>query len=101
MIGAAVTTYFASLLMKRIGRRAGFTLGACVGIVGAVICAAAIAAASFWLFCFGAMVFGVYNAFGQYYRFAAADVASARLQGEGDLATCSRAGWWAGSSARL
>jgi MFS family permease len=76
VIGAAVTTYFASLLMKRIGRRAGFTLGAGVGIVGALICAAALATASFWLFCFGAMVFGVYNAFGQYYRFAAADVAA-------------------------
>jgi MFS family permease len=76
VIGAAVTTYFASLAMKRIGRRAGFTLGACVGIVGAVICVAALAAASFWLFCFGATVFGVYNAFGQYYRFAAADVAT-------------------------
>ncbi|OGA07705.1 MAG: MFS transporter, partial [Betaproteobacteria bacterium RIFCSPHIGHO2_12_FULL_69_13] len=29
------------------------------------------------LLCFGALVFGVYNAYGQYYRFAAADVASA------------------------
>jgi predicted MFS family arabinose efflux permease len=30
---------------------------------------------SFWLLCFGTLVFGVYNAYGQYYRFAAADVA--------------------------
>ncbi len=76
VVGAAATTYFASLLMKRIGRRAGFTLGASVGIVGALICAAALAAGSFWLFCFGTTVFGVYNAMGQYYRFAAADVAT-------------------------
>ena len=76
VIGAAATTFFASLLMKRIGRRAGFTLGACVGIVGALICVAALAAADFWLFCLGTTVFGVYNAFGQYYRFAAADVAT-------------------------
>lgn len=27
--------------------------------------------AEFWLLCFGALVFGVYNAYGQYYRFAA------------------------------
>jgi MFS family permease len=75
VIGAAVTTFFASLLMKRIGRRAGFTFGASVGIVGALICVAALSIASFWLFCLGTTVFGVYNAFGQYYRFAAADVA--------------------------
>ncbi len=76
VIGAAATTYFASLLMKRIGRRDGFTLGTATGIVGALICAAALAAGSFWLFCLGTTVFGVYNAFGQYYRFAAADAAT-------------------------
>jgi len=73
VVGAALTTYFASLLMKHIGRRAGFMVGTCVGIVGALICAAAIYAGSFWLFCAGTIVFGVYNAFGQYYRFAAAE----------------------------
>ena len=48
-----------------------------MGIVGALICAAALAAGSFWLLCLGTLVWGVYNAYGQYYRFAAADVASA------------------------
>jgi MFS family permease len=75
VVGGALTTFFASLLMKRIGRRAGFTFGTLVGMVGAVICSWAIYVGSFWLFCFGAVVFGAYNAFGQYYRFAAADVA--------------------------
>jgi MFS family permease len=77
VVGAAATTFFASLLMKRIGRRAGFNIGASVGIVGALICSAALTATNFWLFCLGTGVFGVYNAFGQYYRFAAADAASA------------------------
>ena len=76
VVGAALTTYFASLLMKRIGRRAGFTVGALIGIVGAAICAVALSLGSFWLLCFGTMVFGAYNAFGQYYRFAAADAAT-------------------------
>ena len=44
--------------------------------IATLICAAAIWAQSFWLLCFGTLVFGVYNAYGQYYRFAAADVAS-------------------------
>jgi len=77
VVGAALTTYFASLLMKRIGRRAGFTFGTLVGMVGALVSSWAIYVGSFWLFCFGAVVFGAYNAFGQYYRFAAADAAPA------------------------
>ncbi|TMH39065.1 MAG: MFS transporter, partial [Betaproteobacteria bacterium] len=76
VIGGALSTLPASLLMKRIGRRAGFTVGALMGMVGASICSAALYLESFWLFCFGTMVFGVYNAVAQYYRFAAADAAS-------------------------
>jgi MFS family permease len=52
-------------------------MGTLWGVVGALICAGAVWLQSFWLLCFGALVFGVYNAYGQYYRFAAADVASA------------------------
>ena len=76
VVGASLTTFFASLLMKRIGRKGGFTLGALVGIVGASICCVALYLANFWLFIAGTTVFGVYNAFGQYYRFAAADAAA-------------------------
>jgi len=74
--GAALTTFFASLLMKRIGRRAGFTVGALAGIAGATICCLALYVGHFWLFVLGTAVVGVYNAFGQYYRFAAADAAT-------------------------
>src|SRR6185369_8191989 len=35
----------------------------------------AVSQSSFWLLCFGALVFGVFNAFGQYYRFVASEVA--------------------------
>jgi MFS family permease len=76
VVGAAATTFFASLLMKRIGRKGGFTFGALVGILGASICCVALYRADFWLFVAGTTVFGVYNAFGQYYRFAAADAAT-------------------------
>ena len=76
MLGGAIGTMPASLHMKRVGRQRGLTTGTLWGIVGALICASAIWAQSFWLLCFGTLVFGVYNAYGQYYRFAAADVAS-------------------------
>jgi len=77
VLGSALSTFPASLLMKRIGRRAGFTVGAAMGMVGALICSLALSLENFWLFCFGTMVFGVYNAMAQYYRFAAADAVSA------------------------
>jgi MFS family permease len=77
IVGAALTTMPASLLMRRIGRRAGFTLGAIFGVIGALICAYAAFHHNFWLLCAGALVLGAYNATGQYYRFAAADSVSA------------------------
>jgi len=77
VVGAALTTFPASLLMKRIGRRAGFTIGAFFGIAGVLLCAFALYQASFWLLCLGTMVFGAYNAFAQYYRFAAAEAVGA------------------------
>jgi len=77
VVGGALATMLASLHMKRVGRQRGLTMGTLWGVVGALICAGAVWAQSFWLLCFGALVFGVYNAYGQYYRFAAADAASA------------------------
>ena len=76
VIGGAITTMPASLYMKKVGRRSGLVRGASVGIVGAALCASALWQASFWLLCFGTLVWGTYNAFGQYYRFVAAEVAA-------------------------
>jgi len=76
VLGGALATMPASMHMKRVGRQAGLTSGTFWGIVGALICGTAISLQSFWLLCFGTLVWGVYNAYGQYYRFAAADVAT-------------------------
>ena len=77
ILGAALTTVPMSLLMRRLGRRAGFMLGALFGVAGALICGYAAFTRDFGVLCAGALVLGVYNATGQYYRFAAADSASA------------------------
>lgn len=69
-------TFPASLLMKRVGRRNGFLVGASAGLAGAIASAFAIYHGSFLLFCFGAIGLGTSNGFGQFYRFAAADTAS-------------------------
>ena len=76
ILGGAMATMLASLHMKRVGRQAGLTSGTIWGVVGALLCAGAIMLQNFWLLCFGTLVWGVYNAYGQYYRFAAADVAT-------------------------
>lgn len=76
VLGGAIATMPASLHMKRVGRQRGLTAGTLWGIVGALICASAIWLQSFWALCFGTLVWGVYNAYGQYYRFAAADAAT-------------------------
>jgi MFS family permease len=78
--GGALSTYGLSLFMKRYGRRAGFTLGTLAGMLGAAVCTTAIAIDSFWLFCLGTLIAGVYAACGGYYRFAAADVSSDKFK---------------------
>src|SRR5450432_365652 len=76
VVGSAITTIPASLLMKTVGRRTGFQIGTLLGMLGAAICTFAMYVASFWLLCAGMTVMGMYTAFGKYYRFAAADAAS-------------------------
>ena len=75
VVGGAIATMPASQYMRKVGRKSGLIRGAAIGVVGALLCASAVWQASFWLLCFGALVFGGFNAFGQYYRFVAAEVA--------------------------
>jgi MFS family permease len=76
VLGGAIATMPASFHMKRVGRQRGLTSGTLWGVAGALLCALAIWLQSFWLLCFGTLVWGAYNAYGQYYRFAAADIAT-------------------------
>src|SRR5208282_405781 len=65
----------ASLLMRRLGRRAGFTIAAGIVISGGLISALALLRRDFPLYCLGGVLIGCFNAFAMYYRFAAAEVA--------------------------
>jgi MFS family permease len=80
VLGGAIATMPASFHMKRVGRQRGLTLGTVFGVAGALICAAAVGMGSFWLLCLGTLVWGAYNAYGQYYRFVAADIATPDLR---------------------
>jgi MFS family permease len=79
-LGSALSALPASMLMKRYGRRTGFTVGAFCGIAGALICAVAVYIGEFWLLCAGTLVLGSYFAAGQYYRFAAGEAAAPSMK---------------------
>ena len=76
VIGTMIATIPASLLMRRIGRKPGFILGAVVGVLAGLLSVYAIYIASFALFSFSTALHGVYQASSGYFRFAAADTAS-------------------------
>jgi MFS family permease len=71
-----IITVPASLFMQKFGRRLGFMTGALFGLAGAVVTTLGILLSNFSLFCSGAALLGIPTGFGQFYRFAAAEVAS-------------------------
>jgi MFS family permease len=73
VIGTALSTIPASMLMKRVGRRVGFIVGALCAMIGGLISVAAMAHGQFWLLAAAALLLGVSVAFAQQYRFAAAE----------------------------
>lgn len=75
VIAMALSTIPAAMLMRSIGRRAGFIFGAAIGVCGAIIATVGITGANFAVFCVGAMLLGSTMAFTQQYRFAAAESA--------------------------
>ena len=79
-VGLMCTTLPAALLMGRIGRRPGFSLGATIGIVGGLVSFAGIWWQSFVLLCVGGLLQGSSAAFAWHYRFAATDVADASFK---------------------
>ncbi|MEL6476184.1 MAG: MFS transporter [Pseudomonadota bacterium] len=72
MIAAPVMSCF----MGRWGRRAGFLVGAGAGALGGALSAYALTLEDFTLFCAGTFLTGIYMAAHNFYRFAAADLAS-------------------------
>ena len=68
------TTVPASLFMGRFGRKAGFMLGNALGITGAVVALHSLFTFNFYGFCVATICFGMFAAFGNYYRFTAAEL---------------------------
>jgi len=74
-LGTAITTFPASAWMAKFGRRTGFVIGAMLGTLGGVLGAAGIWLGMLWLLSLGTLLVGSFQAFAQFYRFAAGEVA--------------------------
>jgi MFS family permease len=80
-VGTALGTIPASLIMRRVGRRLGFVVGAAFTMAGGLVGAWAVVAESFWLLAAGGFLMGVSSAFAQLYRFAAAEAVTPERRG--------------------
>ncbi|MCC6868697.1 MAG: MFS transporter [Burkholderiales bacterium] len=79
-LGTACAMFPASMWMARVGRRAGFLAGTLLGAAGGIVAAVGIAAGSLALLSFGTFLVGAYQAFAQFYRFAASEIADAAFR---------------------
>ena len=69
-----LTSIPASFIMKRWGRKVGFYLASVIGLCGGLIAIWAILNGNFWAFTAATACVGVFNGFGNYFRFAAVDI---------------------------
>jgi MFS family permease len=81
VVCVAATAIPATILMRRIGRKAGFMLASLSAAVALLLAAAALSTQSFLLFSVAAGLFGINMAFTQQYRYAAAESVDARFTG--------------------
>lgn len=76
VVGSALATLPAAWLMRRLGRRDAYRIGAGFGALAGLIAAYAVREAGFALFLLATALCGVYQAFVMSYRFGAMDGAS-------------------------
>lgn len=72
LIGAALASLPASFLLDAFGRRAGFALGAALGVAGGLLAAYGLVVRALPLLLIGALWLGAAQGFGLFYRHAAA-----------------------------
>lgn len=79
-LGTVVGTIPAARFMARAGRKPGFVLGALLGAAGGLVAAWGVYSQSLFLLSLGTFLVGGYQAFAQFYRFAASEVADVSFQ---------------------
>ncbi len=71
IIGSALASMPAAMLMQRIGRRMGFIAATLVALLGSILAYTSISTNNFWGLCFAIGLLGVHIAFVAQFRFAA------------------------------
>ncbi len=82
IVGLALTTSSATLIIYRLGRTRGLMLGAAIAIPGAMLATLAVLLGQFYLFGAGLFLVGMSGAFMQQLRFAAADSVAPQFKGQ-------------------
>jgi predicted MFS family arabinose efflux permease len=72
-IAVMCTSIPAAMLMQKIGRKAAFLVACLFGFGGGLLTSIGIMQHEFWIFVAGTTLIGIFNGFGNYYRFTAAD----------------------------
>lgn len=80
IVGLALTTSVATMLIYRLGRRRGLQLGAALGIPASLLAALSLVIGNFYLFAAALVLVGMSGAFLQQVRFAAADSVGPELK---------------------
>jgi MFS family permease len=78
--GTMIATVPASLWMARSGRRPGFVAGALLGSIGGFLAGLGVYLGSLLVLSLGTFLMGTYQAFAQFYRFAASEVSDERFR---------------------
>ena len=71
VVGSALASMPAALIMKRIGRRKGFVYATLIALLGSILAIYSIRSENFWGLCFSIILLGVHMAFVAQFRFAA------------------------------
>jgi len=78
VISVAATAIPATVLMRKVGRKAGFAMASLCSVVSVLLAAYALTVSSFSIFIMAAGLFGINMAFTQQYRYAAAESVAPR-----------------------
>lgn len=73
VLGVAVTAIPATVLMRKVGRKLGFSMASLCAVASVLLAAYALSTSSFSIFVAAAGLFGINMAFTQQYRYAAAE----------------------------
>jgi MFS family permease len=76
MLATMAASIPAGIIFARLGRKAGFMLGALGTFTGSIVFGLGIWHGEFWIYCLGALPTGLGFGIAQHYRFAAAEVAT-------------------------